>query len=83
MALAPETVRKGASALDGPFLVCVCRNIAERPEPADGHEIVRRLESNLAVVRAYVAKIGRMFLEPPIVEQHDRLPRGEGLLDDI
>ena len=83
MSLAPETVRKGASALDGPFLVCVCRDEAERHEPADGHEVVRRLEPYLAVVGAYVSKVGGMLLEAPVVEQDDGLSRGECGLDDV
>ena len=46
-------------------------NIAKRPELAERHEVVRRLESDFAVVRADVTEVRGVFLDAPVVEEDD------------
>ena len=82
-AVAPEPELKGASALNGPFAVRMGGNIAKRPELAERAQVIRRLESYFAVIRADVSEVRGVFLDAPVVEEYDWLLARDRRLDCV
>ena len=58
------------------LFLCICRNVAKGSESAYGHEVIRGLEADLAVIGAYMAEVWRLILETPVVEKDDRFASG-------